>query len=45
MTGVFRRIIPSLSNPGFVVVGIWQFTQVWNEFLFAVTLTPLPNIR
>lgn len=22
-----------------MVVGIWQFTQVWNEFLFAVTLT------
>ncbi|MGF7086778.1 ABC-type glycerol-3-phosphate transport system permease component [Kroppenstedtia sanguinis] len=28
-----------LSISGFVVVGIWQFTQVWNEFLFAVTLT------
>jgi ABC-type glycerol-3-phosphate transport system permease component len=25
--------------PGFVVVIIWQFTQAWNEFLFAVTLT------
>jgi glucose/mannose transport system permease protein len=21
------------------VVCIWQFTQIWNEFLFAVTLT------
>ncbi len=31
-----------LSAPGFVVVGIWQFTSIWNEFLFAVTLTSAP---
>ena len=23
----------------FVVVAIWQFTNIWNEFLFAVTIT------
>jgi len=28
---------------GFVVAGIWQFTQVWNNFLFAVALTNPPN--
>jgi glucose/mannose transport system permease protein len=28
-----------ISLPGFVVVIIWQFTQIWNEFLFAVTMT------
>ncbi len=37
--GVYRRILFPLSLPGFVVVIIWQFTQIWNEFLFAVTLT------
>lgn len=37
--GIYRRIIFPLSVSGFVVVIIWQFTQVWNEFLFAVTLT------
>lgn len=37
--GLYWRILLPLSLPGFVVVGIWQFTQVWNEFLFAVTLT------
>nr|WP_107727657.1 carbohydrate ABC transporter permease [Desmospora activa] len=37
--GIYCRILLPLSLPGFVVVGIWQFTQVWNEFLFAVTLT------
>lgn len=37
--GIYRRIMLPLSAPGFVVVVIWQFTQIWNEFLFAVTLT------
>jgi glucose/mannose transport system permease protein len=35
---IFRWLIVPLSGPPFVVVAIWQFTQVWNEFLFAVTL-------
>jgi len=37
--GLYARIVFPLSLPGFVVVIIWQFTQIWNEFLFAVTLT------
>ena len=37
--GLYRRIVFPLSVSGFVVVIIWQFTQIWNEFLFAVTLT------
>ncbi|MGG1597203.1 carbohydrate ABC transporter permease [Paenibacillus naphthalenovorans] len=37
--GIFRYIILPLSITGFVVVGIWQFTNIWNEFLFAVSLT------
>ncbi|MFB4162506.1 carbohydrate ABC transporter permease [Alteribacillus sp. JSM 102045] len=37
--GIFRRIILPLSVTGFVVVAIWQFTNIWNEFLFAVTIT------
>ncbi|WAA12531.1 carbohydrate ABC transporter permease [Fervidibacillus halotolerans] len=37
--GIFRHIILPLSISGFVVVGIWQFTNIWNEFLFAVTIT------
>ncbi|CQR45941.1 Inner membrane ABC transporter permease protein YcjP [Paraliobacillus sp. PM-2] len=36
---IFRRIIIPLSISGFVVVAIWQFTNIWNEFLFAVTIT------
>ncbi len=37
--GIYRWVIFPLSLPGFVVVIIWQFTQIWNEFLFAVTLS------
>jgi len=37
--GIFWRIIFPLSIPGFVVAGIWQFTQIWNEFLWGITLT------
>jgi glucose/mannose transport system permease protein len=37
--GLYRWIVFPLSVSGFVVVIIWQFTQIWNEFLFAVTLT------
>jgi glucose/mannose transport system permease protein len=43
ISAVYRLIILPLSIPGFVVVGIWQFTNIWNEFLFAVTLTSAPD--
>ncbi len=36
---LYTRIVFPLSIPGFVVVIIWQVTQIWNEFLFAVMLT------
>lgn len=36
--GQYQHIILPISVPGFVVVIIWQVTQIWNEFLFAVTI-------
>lgn len=36
---IYGHIILPLSIPGFVTVGIWQFTQIWNEFLWGITLT------
>lgn len=36
---VFWFILLPISGPTFVVTLIWQFTQIWNDFLFAVTLT------
>ena len=42
---IYRRVFLPLSLPGFAVVGIWEFTQVWNDFLFAVTVTPNPSAQ
>lgn len=36
--GLYWRIVLPISLPGFVVVAIWQFTQIWNEFLFSITI-------
>ncbi|MCG2583723.1 carbohydrate ABC transporter permease [Massilia sp. TS11] len=33
---IYRRIIFPLSLPIFMVCIIWQFTQIWNDFLFGV---------
>lgn len=42
--GVYRRILLPLSQPAFVVVVIWQFTSIWNDFLFGVTLANTPKV-
>ena len=39
----YTKILFPLSIPAFVVVIIWQFTNIWNEFLFAVTVTSNPE--
>lgn len=36
---IFWRIILPLSTSIFVVCIIWQFTQVWNDFLFGVVFS------
>jgi glucose/mannose transport system permease protein len=43
--GIYRRVVLPLSAPGFVVVAIWQFTSLWNEFLFGLIITNNPEIR
>jgi glucose/mannose transport system permease protein len=42
VVGIFRQIILPLSAPAFVVVGIFQFTNIWNDFLFGVTIVSSP---
>lgn len=37
--GAYRQLIMPLSIPSVIVVLIWQFTSVWNDFLFAVIIT------
>jgi len=43
--GIYRRIVVPLSGPATVVAVIWQFTQIWNEFLFGVVITNKPTVQ
>jgi glucose/mannose transport system permease protein len=43
--GIYASILFPLSLPGFVVVMIWQFTSIWNDFLFAVIITSRPALQ
>ena len=36
---IFFKIILPISAPILVVTVIWQFTQIWNDFLFGATFT------
>ena len=40
---IFRRILLPSSGPIIVVTVIWQFTNVWNDFLFGVTFGDLDS--
>ena len=42
LLGIFFQIMLPLSIPAFVVVGIFQFTNIWNEFLFGLTVITNP---
>jgi glucose/mannose transport system permease protein len=41
----FISIMLPLSIPAFVVVGIFQFTNIWNDFLFGITVVPNPKAQ
>jgi glucose/mannose transport system permease protein len=43
MLQTYGRIILPLSAPAFVVALIWQFTSIWNDFLFALFLSTEDN--
>jgi glucose/mannose transport system permease protein len=36
---IFRKIILPISPPILIVTVIWQFTGIWNEYLFGVVFT------
>jgi glucose/mannose transport system permease protein len=40
---VFWRIVAPLSPPILIVTVIWQFTNIWNEFLFGITFSEGAN--
>jgi multiple sugar transport system permease protein len=41
----FRKVVVPLAAPGMVTAGLLAFIFVWNEFLFAITLTSTPDRR
>jgi glucose/mannose transport system permease protein len=43
--GIYRYVIFPISMPAFAVVMIWQFTSIWNDFLFGVIITPRPAVQ
>ncbi len=43
MLRTYWSVVLPLSAPAFVVTAIWQFTSIWNDFLFAVFLITDPS--
>ena len=43
MLRTYWSVVLPLSAPAFVVTAIWQFTSIWNDFLFAVFLITNPD--
>jgi glucose/mannose transport system permease protein len=42
---IFTMIMFPLALPAFMVVGIFQFTNIWNDFIFGVTVVPNPQAQ
>ena len=40
---IYRRIVLPLSILPFVVAGVFQFTSIWNDYLFGLVLTMSPD--
>ncbi|MFP3616876.1 ABC transporter permease subunit, partial [Paraburkholderia sp. SIMBA_050] len=36
---IFTKILLPVSLPIFMVCLIWQFTQIWNDFLFGIVFS------
>ena len=45
LMNVLLRIMLPLARPAFIVTGIYQFTNIWNDFLFGVTIVPNPKAQ
>jgi glucose/mannose transport system permease protein len=41
---IFTRILLPLSLPIFMVCLIWQFTQIWNDFLFGIVFSGVDSM-
>lgn len=43
--GTYFHIMLRIAIPAFVVAIVWQFTSIWNEYLFAYVLTHNPRVQ
>jgi len=43
MLRTYWSVVLPISAPAFVVTAIWQFTSIWNDFLFAVFIISDPD--
>jgi glucose/mannose transport system permease protein len=42
--GLYTNIMLPIAWPAFAVVGIWQFTNIWNDFLIGVVVLSTPTM-
>ncbi len=42
--GIYRYILLPIAFPAFAVVGIWQFTNIWNDYLIGVVVLSRPTL-
>jgi glucose/mannose transport system permease protein len=43
MLRTYWSVVLPISMPAFIVAAIWQFTSIWNDFLFAVFIITDPS--
>jgi glucose/mannose transport system permease protein len=43
MIRTYWSVVLPVSAPAFIVAAIWQFTSIWNDFLFAVFIVTDPS--
>jgi glucose/mannose transport system permease protein len=42
--GLYRHILLPIAFPAFAVVGIWQFTSIWNDYLIGLVVLSRPTL-
>lgn len=43
--GIYLHLMLPIAMPAFVVGIVWQFTSIWNDFLFAMIITQNPKVQ
>ena len=42
--GLYRYLLLPIAFPAFAVVGIWQFTSIWNDYLIGLVVLSRPTL-